>query len=526
MKKQTIFLCSTLCGALLWQTKVGLATEQPKSAMETNRIIVKLKKDTPQEKKTLVQEVNKASEQATKENKVKEAVVKKTNTGAQVIQTEMMNTKEQKEVLQQLRQCKEVAYVEADQWMEKQATSSDLASIIQRHDKIRQYQWHLAACHIPEVWKEGYTGKGITVGINDSGYAGHSQVDGNYLGGYDFISQAKVARDHSGRDANPNDEGDWIYNQAGKFIPSSWHGTHVAGLVAAPGKAENSLTGVAFQAKFTMGRSLGAGGGYMSDIADAFAWLGGLEVAGVPKNTHPAQVINASLGSKPYPSKAPISRTYQETFERLYNKGVVVVVAAGNDAVNANRVIPANTPHAIVVGSFDAQRKRSSFSNWGEVVDVYAPGTMLLSSVNTGSRTKEQEAEGFMSGTSMAAPVVSGVVALMLEKNPKLRPTQVEMILRDTAKNVIDPSTRTMMKQIDAQAAIAKVNAATKVKKEKEKELSTTPAFEKYYKKYGGKKHFGRLLKVKQEGDFTYYYCSKARLLECKEHHIYRLKNK
>lgn len=427
-----------------------------------------------------------------------------------MVQTEKMTPKEQQVVVKELKKDKNVQYAEPDVFY-KQDDPSDLEKFINRNDMVRQLQWHLDYTHIKEVWKEGYTGKGVTIGINDCGYIPHKDLAPNYLGGYDFIQNPQMSHDQDGRDADPTDNGDWHYNEYGQMVPSSWHGTHVAGIAAATGKEDNSVTSVAYKAKFTAGRSLGAGGGYLSDIADSFAWLGGMEVQGVPKNEHPAKVINASLGSQPYPGLAPVPQTYRYVFDELRRKGVTLVIAAGNDNVDANRTTPANVGNSIVVGSHDDRGAKSGFSNWGSAVDVYAPGSNIFSTCNNGQQSPGQQSDEFKSGTSMAAPVVTGIVALMLEKNPDLKPDEIERILKETAQKEYDPMSNTTMKIVNAKAAMdavkAKDSKPEKPKPEKpepEKPVDPKPVepkpdqpvdleatMRKYYEANGGKDTYG-----------------------------------
>lgn len=456
-KKLMLGLVSTQLALLATSTSASASEKPDASKGETDRIIVKLKNDSKTKVNDTVDNIKQETESVVKKDDVKEKVLRTTSTGAQVIQTENLTKDEQKKVIDELKKDKNVAYAEADIIMQPSAVSQDIIRQADRDDYTRQEQWHLNDIKALDVWKEGYTGKGVVVGINDSGYAKHSDLAPNYLGGYDFISDASNARDNDGRDSNPNDEGTWHFDDRGRFVPSSWHGTHVSGITSASGKGDTSLAGVAYQSHFVAARTMGASGGYLSDIADGFAWLGGLDVAGVARNPHPAKVINASLGSKPAATEMPTPYLYQEVFQRLHDKGVTLVIAAGNDNVDASRVTPASADNVIVVGSYNSHHQRSDFSNFGKKVDVYAPGEDIFSSVNKGEKGQTEQNDDYMSGTSMAAPVVTGVVALILEKNPDLTPDQIENILKETAHKQYDPTSGTDMRMIDAKAAIDKV---------------------------------------------------------------------
>src|SRR5690606_7514122 len=118
---------------------------------------------------------------------------------------------------------------------------------------------------------------------------------------------------------------------------SSWHGTHVAGTIAAVTNNGIGVAGVAYNAKVVPVRVLGKCGGLTSDIADAIVWASGGSVTGVPSNPYPADVINMSLGGG-----GSCSSTTQAAINTARSNGTVVVVAAGNENTNASNSNPAN----------------------------------------------------------------------------------------------------------------------------------------------------------------------------------------
>src|SRR5690606_6649270 len=129
------------------------------------------------------------------------------------------------------------------------------------------------------------TGSGVRVAVLDTGIAPHSDLTGQTVGGYDFISTAANARDGGGRDSNPNDEGDWFNStecSTGYASNSSWHGTHVTGTIAAATNNAKGIAGVAYGAKVVPVRVLGRCGGSTADIVDAMVWASGGSVSGVP----------------------------------------------------------------------------------------------------------------------------------------------------------------------------------------------------------------------------------------------------
>ena len=146
------------------------------------------------------------------------------------------------------------------------------------------------------------TGSGVVVGVIDTGLRfNHPDLVGQSVPGYDMISNPAVARDGTGRDADASDPGDPCQGE-----PSSWHGTHVAGTIAALADNGVGVFGGAPGVKIEPIRAIGMCGGYETDVADAIVWAAGGSVAGVPANPHPARVLNLSLSAPDRPAR-PIS---------------------------------------------------------------------------------------------------------------------------------------------------------------------------------------------------------------------------
>ncbi|MSS46691.1 S8 family serine peptidase [Cutibacterium sp. WCA-380-WT-3A] len=304
------------------------------------------------------------------------------------------------------------------------------------NDQYWNHQWGLNSekgIDAPGAWRTS-TGAGVTVAVIDSGITRHPDLDGKILPGYDFISDGSTAGDGDGRDSDPSDEGDWT--RAGtctrRDVPSSWHGTHVAGIIGASTNNGEGVAGAAPAAKILPVRALGHCGGTDVDIADGITWASGGKVPGVPTNPHPAKVINLSLGGSA--SYCPVS--YQRAIDGAVSRGSTIVVAAGNEARDASKSTPANCGNVVVVGATGETGAQSYYSNYGSGVDVSAPGgddrtgDMILSTVNDGKTTPGSPAYGYMEGTSQAAPHVSGVVALMVADDPGLTPARIEEILK------------------------------------------------------------------------------------------------
>lgn len=349
--------------------------------------------------------------------------------GSTVVRTDRALDQAESELLmRKLAADPNVEYVEVDQIMRPTLTPNDT-----RFSEQWGFGTSNASINVRPAWDKA-TGTGVVVAVIDTGITNHADLNANILPGYDFISDAAMARDGGGRDSNPNDEGDWYgANECGSGIPasnSSWHGTHVAGTIAAVTNNSTGVAGTAFNAKVVPVRVLGKCGGYTSDIADAIVWASGGTVSGVPANANPAEVINMSLGGG-----GSCSTTYQNAINGAVGRGTTVVVAAGNSNTNVSSAVPANCPNVIAVAATTSAGARASFSNYGTGIDISAPGQSILSTLNSGTTTPGSASYASYNGTSMAAPHVAGVVALMQSVAPSpLSPAQVESIIKSTAR--------------------------------------------------------------------------------------------
>ena len=280
----------------------------------------------------------------------------------------------------------------------------------------------------------------------------HPDLAGRTVQGYDFVHDAQVGNDGSGRDTDPNDPGDWITAAeaaAGYFAgcspsSSSWHGTHVAGTIGAIGNNGTGVAGINWQSKILPVRVLGKCGGYDSDIIAGVRWAAGISISGVAANKFPARVINLSLGgynsgcnpNNPDSSACKCPAEWQSAISEVVAKGVVVVVAAGNENVAARAAVPNNCSGVISVAATNKQGNRASYSNYDSSVTVAAPGGEssdgILSTVDSGVRQPAGPAYDEYAGTSMAAPHVAGIVSLMVSVNPSLTPAQLTQLLRSS----------------------------------------------------------------------------------------------
>ena len=280
----------------------------------------------------------------------------------------------------------------------------------------------------PAAWDITTGSTTVVVADIDTGITTHPEFTGRTVAGYDFIADVATANDGNGRDNNPADPGDWCDGD-----DSSWHGTHVAGTIGATGNNGAGIAGIGWQTKIMAVRVLGTCGGYDSDIVDAMKWSAGLTVSGVPANANPAKVLSLSLGGA-----SACGTTYQNAVNSIIAAGSVIVVAAGNENTNANTSSPGNCSGVITVAATGKTGNRASYSNYGAMVEISAPGGdgaySILSTLNNGTQGPGAASYAGYQGTSMATPHVSGVVALMFAVNPSLTPAQVLQILQATVK--------------------------------------------------------------------------------------------
>lgn len=284
------------------------------------------------------------------------------------------------------------------------------------------------------------TGQNVVVAVVDTGITNHEDLKDNVLPGADTISVPWIANDDENqsvfpdvysRDNDASDPGD--YNLTGWYCAtsaSSWHGSHVAGTIAAKANNKIGVAGVAYNAKILPVRVLGRCGGLLSDVAAGIVWAVGGHVDGIIDNPpqNRAKVINLSLGG----TSSTCSATMRYAIDFARSQGAMVVVAAGNEYTNAKYATPANCSNAITVGSNTRNGYKSSFSNYGALVDIAAPGEWILSTVDQSSYRASAVAGQyqFYSGTSMATPHVSAVLALMFAKNPDLTLEQAETLIK------------------------------------------------------------------------------------------------
>jgi thermitase len=330
--------------------------------------------------------------------------------------------------LRDLRRDPGVAVAEADQVVHASSTDADFTKLwglestgqtIRGLNPNPYPAFNDVDMDIPEAWDMSL-GTGRTVAVVDSGVlATHPDLAGRIGAGYDWVDE----------DADPND--------------LAGHGTHITGTIAAS-MNNIGVVGVAPEARILPLRVLDANGnGFVSDIIDAFHFAGEQGV----------RVINASLGSSTY---------VQLEKDEIEDQGdTLFVVAAGNEGKDVDGAGPQypckfDSANVICVGAHHAQDKRPGFSNFGATsVDVFAPGYDIYSTSRTGGYE-------YMSGTSMAAPHVAGLAALLLARNPSLTVDELKDAILDTAKQSTNPPASYISVtggRVNAEAALASVTA-------------------------------------------------------------------
>jgi len=376
-----------------------------------------------------------------------------------------LSARETREMQANLAKDPNVAMVEEDRLLQIAAVPNDTQYNSQWH-----YYESTGGLRLPTAW-DNASGTGVVVAVLDTGYRPHIDLNANILPGYDMITDSFIGNDGNGRDNNPQDPGDWVAvgacggGQPVRAQNSSWHGTHVAGTIAAQTNNNLGVAGVAYNAKVVPVRVLGKCGGYTSDIADGIIWAAGGTVAGVPANANPAKVINMSLGGE-----GACDSTTQSAINLARSRGAVIVVASGNDNANANNFNPGNCAGVINVAATNRNGGRASYSNYGTSIDVAAPGGQMssandsngvLSTYNTGTTTPGSDSYGYSQGTSMAAPHVAGVAALILQKKPTATPDEVESILKTTTRAFPATCTSCGSGIVDSAAAVAKASGGS-----------------------------------------------------------------
>jgi serine protease len=335
----------------------------------------------------------------------------------------------------------------------------------------------LSSTDVVDAWGITTGSSGIVIADVDTGVLFEhpdllrAGLGGRLLPGYDFVGEDfnpdspynglgtfLIANDGDGWDPDPSDPGDWISSSdlsnqlftGDTAAPSSWHGTRVVGILGALTNNDAGIAGMTWGPWILPVRALGKGGGYDSDIIAGIQWAAGLSVtnpdgSAVPDNPYPADIINLSIGGGTDSCSGSNGAAYDTALTAVTSMGVLVVISAGN--ANGPVNLPGNcagvVPGVMAVAGLRNVGTKVGYSSFGPEVSVSAPaGNCVNSSGNclrsidtttdlgttgplTGSNYTYTNELNPNLGTSFAAPIVSGIAALMRSVNGNLTPAQI-----------------------------------------------------------------------------------------------------
>lgn len=301
--------------------------------------------------------------------------------------------------------------------------SDDIVEVVKpslkgANDPLYSKQWHLHNINVEGAWDKT-KGKGVTVAVIDTGVTKvRDLVETEFVEGYDFVNDRKNASDDNG------------------------HGTHVAGTIAQATNNSYGVAGVAYEARLMPLKVLSShGGGTIADIAEAIKFAA----------DNGADVINMSLGG------GGESQLMKDAINYAHSKGVVIIAAAGNENQNSASY-PARYPNVFAVSALGPDGEKAPYSNYGAGVDISAPGgsdagKVLQATIDMDS--KGEEVFLGLQGTSMAAPHVAGVAALVKATGVE-EPDEIVKIISESARVIQDDGLNYYgAGQLNAEAAVA-----------------------------------------------------------------------
>ena len=290
--------------------------------------------------------------------------------------------------------------------------------------------WGLYKISAESAWDITTGSQDVVVAVIDTGVDyNHPDIAANMWINKDEIPNNGIDDDHDG--FVDNIYGADFVNGDGDPMDDHGHGTHCAGTIAAVGNNNLGVVGVNWQCKIMAVKGLNnQGSGYFSDLAAAMRWAA----------DNGAKVLSNSWGADMIPSIPVIEDVVRYAY---YSKGCIVVFAAGNSNKDVQYYCPQNMDEVITVAATDYQDNKASFSNWGSLVDVCAPGVDILSLRAAGTDMYGNglhivdENYYYASGTSMACPHVAGLVALLLAKNQSYTVDMIKYILSNAVDEVV-----------------------------------------------------------------------------------------
>ena len=378
--------------------------------------------------------------------------------------SEPLSVDEASAVAQELASSPEVAWAEPDLFV---SSASDVVIDDAEFDARQWNLWDTYGVGVADgsdQVRDAFTetlGEGSTVAVIDTGITEHPDLEGQLVPGFDFVSnpenlagqravegpEVPFDADYEdtarfgglGWDDNPTDPGDW--NQVAPIRDSSWHGTHVAGIIAAKEGNAVGVVGIAPRAKIQPVRALSWRGGLMSDIAASITWASGGTIEGAVANSTPANVITMAFAME-----GMCPNSLQSAIDDATERGAVLIAAAGNANDDVSKYAPANCESVITVGATGRDGKRAPYSNYGAGIDVSAPGGSgasdggVVSTSNTGTTSIAEPSYVGREGTSIAAAHVAAIAARVMGADATATPELVRSLLigRDSVREFAD----------------------------------------------------------------------------------------
>ena len=326
------------------------------------------------------------------------------------------------------------ATIRVDRWVQPDRVDFRQLALEPRYVE----QWNL---HRIEAWAalDSLDGRGVRVAVLDSGRIEHPELQGQWDTGWDFVTfpGARASSGGDGQEGVPNEP---VPAQPRPRGRPPGHGLAVAGVIAAR-LDRAGLVGIAPRARIQPVRVIDSAGGWESDLIDGIVWAAGGAVAGAPFNVPGARVLNLSIGTR-----GPCSPPLQAAIDFARARGAVVVASAGNDGRDVRHRSPANCRGVVAVAGATRRGALWPGSNRGAGITVSAPSgdNGPWARPGDGVPTAALEfADGawrpvvaWQVGTSLSAPHVSAVVALMLQARPHASPDQIEEALRGSATDM------------------------------------------------------------------------------------------
>ncbi len=349
-----------------------------------------------------------------KDESLNESVLSRYQLSATPLFQNIFKAKIASDIMEQMEQDKDLVYIENDSEVKAFAVTTNDA-FFTVDSKLEDRQWYLPKTRVNDAWDFTKGKDTVTVAIVDTGIHGaHIELsDGRIVDGFNTITNQPILAS-----ANSDDNG---------------HGTAVAGVIGAVPNNAKGLAGINWNIRLMPIKALSADGtGELSAVAAGIVWAA----------DHSANIINLSLGGPGYGS----DRTLSNAITYAYNKGVLIVAAAGNDLADHGTNLDSAPVYPVCgdngqdmvlgVAATDVNDQKASFSNFGaSCIDISAPGKKIITTAYLPSEP-DNNILIYASGTSLATPIVSGIAALMKANDPNLSNTDIRNKIEKSADNI------------------------------------------------------------------------------------------